>query len=165
MTTPTSGNPSCSFGLRDGLPLKQGQHDHLLLWLSLYPGDMTMHLQHLNEAGLRRDARFNPVSRHEYVRFWGMVIAARQYSEKGKDLWNNTSQGLREPPDFGRYMKEHRFANIRRLIPDMLPASVSDPWAKYRPMVAAYNANRHDMLWHDGDSTFDEFMSAYLPAP
>ena len=129
----------------------------------LYPGNVNEHILKLNDAGLRKDVRFKPVSLHEYVRFWGMVIGARQYSEKGKDLWNATSEGLREPPNFGKYMHEYRFNTIRRLIPEILAQSASDPWAKFRPMVEGFNANRRAVLHHDGDSTFDESMSAYQP--
>ena len=124
---------------------------------------MQQHLSVLNQAGIRKGGKFKPVSPHELVRFWGTIITTRQFSQRGKDLWNTNSQGLLEPPNFGKYMKEWRFAQIRRLIQDMLTSSPSDPWAKFRPMVASYNANRHDRLCHDGDCTFDESMSSWQP--
>ena len=67
----------CKFGLVNGCPLIQGEPDLLALWLLLYPGDMEAHLDAMNSAGMRSNSKFQPITEHEYVRFWGMCIAAR----------------------------------------------------------------------------------------
>ncbi len=70
------------------------------LWLRLYSGDIRQHLAEMNAAGLRSDHRFKVISEFEWVRFWGMIIGARQFSEKGKELWSIVSHGLREVPNY-----------------------------------------------------------------
>ncbi len=77
--------PKPSAGLVDGLPLKQGEPDLLALWLKLYPGDMSKHIAAMNAVGLRSNSKFQLISEHEYVRFWGMATASRQFAASGKN--------------------------------------------------------------------------------
>jgi hypothetical protein len=44
-------------------------------------------LKRVNEAGLRQRHSFNSVSAQEWVKFWGPILAARQFHVKGKYLW------------------------------------------------------------------------------
>ena len=75
-------------GLIGGLPINHhGDLDLLALWLKLYPGSMEDDLKRVNEAGLRQRHSFNAVSAQEWVKFWGLVLAARQFHVKGKYLW------------------------------------------------------------------------------
>ena len=152
------------FGLIDGLPLIQGEPDLLAVWLRMYPGDMETHVLAMNDAGLRSNGQFQPITEHEYVRFWGMVIAARQFSEKGKNLWSDDDcDGVRSIPNFDTFMSEHRFCAIRRLIPKICSGSAIDPWLRFRPMIEAFNENRKRTVHSDGDATADESMSAWQP--
>jgi hypothetical protein len=158
--------PSTSFGLVGGLPLlSSGEPDIVTLWLKLYPGDMSSHLAAMNASGLRGNAKHKDITEHEYVRFWGLIIGARQFSEKGKNLWTNSEEpmGLRSAPNYEKHMASWRFETIRRLLRDICPESSVDPWNRFRPMLDEYNANRSEVLHTDGDSTLDESMSAYQP--
>ena len=131
--------PATNAGLVTGLPFRQGEPDLLKLWLQLYHGDIDKDIAQLNS--LLRSRGHRDITQHEYVKFWGLIIAARQFSEKGKNLWSTTSQGIREAPNFGRFMLIDRFEAIRRAIPDLYPESVEDPWARFRPAVVGFNAN------------------------
>jgi len=85
-----------------GLPLlPSGEPDILVLWLSLYPGDMSNRLEVMNAADLRGNIRHNNITDHEYVRFWGLILGARQFPEKGKILWSNFEEhiGLQIGPE------------------------------------------------------------------
>jgi hypothetical protein len=153
---PTSPESSTLAGLVGGLPTTTtGEVDIVSLWLRLYPGDMQQHLAEINAAGLRSDHRFKAITEFEWVRFWGMIIGARQFSEKGKELWSIVSHGLREAPDYERFMKAHRFETIRRHVRDCFSASASDAWAPFRPVIEGFNANRARVMHHNYDKTFD----------
>jgi hypothetical protein len=158
--------PSPSFGLVGGLPLlPSGEPDLVSLWLALYPGDMSSHIATMNASGLRGNVRWVPITEHEYVRFWGLILGARQFSERGKNLWSGTDEplGLRSSPNYEQHMAAWRFSTIRRLLRDIFPVSSTDPWSRFRPMIDAFNANRATRLHTDGDSTLDESMCAYQP--
>ena len=76
---------SPSFGLVGGLPLlSSGEPDIVALWLKLYPGDMSSHLAAMNASGLRGNAKHKDITEHEYVRFWGLILGARQFSKRGR---------------------------------------------------------------------------------
>ena len=75
-------------GLSGGLPVKQnGEPDLLALWLKLYPGSIDDDLERVNKAGLQQRHSFKSVSAQEWICFWGLVLAARQFHVKGKNLW------------------------------------------------------------------------------
>eukprot|EP00873_Tetraselmis_striata_P011765 jgi/Tetstr1/432029/TSEL_021502.t2 len=104
----------------------------------------------------------------EYVRFWGLIIAGALYSQQGRDLWatNITFDGLRDQPNFQRYMPLHRFKYIRSLIKYAkadLDSTVRDPWAWFRRAATEFNANRASILNTGIFATMDESMSAYQP--
>eukprot|EP00873_Tetraselmis_striata_P015222 jgi/Tetstr1/435486/TSEL_024391.t1 len=105
-------------GLRDGLPIGVGSVDLVQLWVMMYPCDLSADLEKVNAAGLRRSSTQKLISMHEYVRFWELVIAGALYSQQGRNLWatNITFDGLRDQPNFQRYMPLHRFKYIRSLI-------------------------------------------------
>jgi hypothetical protein len=124
---------------------------------------MNSHIAAMNDVGVRGNARFVPITEHEYVRFWGLILGARQFSERGKNLWSSDAHGLRCARNYDEHMVAWRFEAIRRLIPDMCSESSVDPWKRFRPMLTEFNANRASILHGDGDSTLDESMSAYQP--
>eukprot|EP00873_Tetraselmis_striata_P037229 jgi/Tetstr1/457493/TSEL_044075.t1 len=105
-------------GLRGGLPYRDGALDLLALWLKLYPGDVVQDLEKLNDYALRTRTTFRPVTESEWVRFWGLVLAARQFNQKGKALWadHTEADGIREAPNFQKYMPHWRFERIRALV-------------------------------------------------
>ena len=145
------------------MPLINGQPDLLRLWLVMYPGDLQVHINAINAAGIRSNHTLHHVTEHEYVRFWGMCIAARQFSERGKCLWGVEPQGIRAAPNFDQYMAYWRFEVIRRLVKEICPSSSLDPWSRFRPLVEEFNANRAKTIHSGGDVTADESISAYQP--
>jgi hypothetical protein len=101
--------------LKEGLPLTDGRVDILKLWLWLYPGDMHADLRELNDARFNKRADFRHVSPAEFVRYWGLMVAGAVYGQRGRDLWenNNMLDGIRDQPQFQKYMEFHRFKIIR----------------------------------------------------
>ena len=74
--------PSPPLGLVGGLPLLPSREPDLLsLCLALYPGDMSSHITVMKACGLRGNVRWIPIIEHEYIRFWGLIHGARQFSE------------------------------------------------------------------------------------
>jgi hypothetical protein len=58
----------------DGLPLINGEPDLLRLWLVLYRGDLQIHINAINAAGIMANHKFQLVTEHEYVKFGGCVL-------------------------------------------------------------------------------------------
>ncbi len=114
---------------------------------------MSSHLAAMNASGLRGNAKHKDITEHEYVRFWGLVLGARLFSEKGKNLWTISEEpmGLRSAPNYEKHMVAWRSKTIRRLTRNMCPESYVDPWNRFRPMLDEYNANRSEVLHIDGD--------------
>jgi hypothetical protein len=98
------------------LPILNGEFDLIRLWLVLHPGDIKLHISSINAAGIRINHMFQAITEHEYVRFWGMCLAARQFWERGKCLWVVEPHEIRVAPNFDQYMACWRFEAIRRLI-------------------------------------------------
>ena len=69
--------PSPSFGMVSGLPLLPfGEPGLVSLWLALYPGDMSSHIAIMNASDVRGNVRWVPITEHEYVRFWGLILGS-----------------------------------------------------------------------------------------
>lgn len=66
------------------------------------------------------------VTMAEYKIFHGLLIGATAYGMKGTELWANKSGGqkrkrtLSETVDYGKYMKEWRFKEIKQYIPEVM---------------------------------------------
>lgn len=154
-------------GLRGGLPYRDGDLDMLGLWIKMYPGDIPTDITRLNETALRTRTSFRPVTESEWVRFWGLIIAARQFNQKGHHLWGDhtMTDGIREAPNFQKYMPYWRFEQIRALVKYSKAAPRAGPntWEMFNQMVADFNKNRAMMLVMGVWITMDETMSAYQP--
>jgi hypothetical protein len=90
-----------------GLPLlPSGEPDIQALWFALYSGDMSSHLELMSANGLRGNNRHNDITDNGYVRFWCLFLGARQFSEKGKNLWSNSREpiGLRSALNYTQHM-------------------------------------------------------------
>jgi hypothetical protein len=48
--------------------------DILVLYLKLYPEDMSSHLRDMIASGLRGNAKFKDITEHAYVRFWSLFL-------------------------------------------------------------------------------------------
>ena len=147
--------------LIDGLPILNGGPDVLRLWLVPHPGDIKLHISAINAPGIRINHKYQPITMHEYVRFWGMCLAARHFSEQGKCLWGIEPLVIRAAPNFDHYMAYWRLKAIRRLVKEICPNSSLDPWLRFHPIVnELYKyANRAKTMHNDGDVTVDESMS------
>jgi hypothetical protein len=101
------------------------------------------------------------------VRFWGLILAARQFNHKGKDLWGDhtSTDGVREAPCFQKYMAHWRFEQIRKLVKwaKANTSSVVPEWRMFEKMVADFNTNRSEVMHFSAWGTADESMSAYQP--
>jgi hypothetical protein len=60
-----------------GIPKRDGGVDLLALWLRLYPGNIDDDLERLNASTLRSRSTFRLVTFYEWVRFGGLILAAR----------------------------------------------------------------------------------------
>ena len=114
-----------------GLPiLPSGEPDLLSLWLVLYPGDMTSRIAAMNTYDLRENVRWIAIAENEYVRFWCLILGARQFSEKMKNMWSDTDEPLclRPSPKYEHHVAAWWFSHIRRLLRDIFPVSSADSW-------------------------------------
>ena len=72
----------------------------------------------MNRAMAVNDATCNPITVAEYRQFRLMLLAGNLYSQNGVEgdggLFSKTKRGLREPPNFGQYMAQFRFKELRR---------------------------------------------------
>ena len=113
------------------------------------------------------------VDESEFIVFHALLIAATQYTKKGKQLWPNgklnTMQGfasMQHEVNFGRYMKEWRFREIRSIIPNLMrDESVKevDDWWKFSTRVKKFNENRRTKVKKSCVLVMDESMSAFIP--
>ena len=154
-------------GLKGGLPTKDSDVDLLGLWLKMYPGDMQDDINRINAQGLRQRYNWKLITQREFVTFWGLIIGASQFHQKGKCMWTNSARrGIRDPPRFDCWMKQWRFNEIRNLLKYAkadLSKVPSDPWAWFRRAVDDFNLSRKAVLQHGLVVTLDESMSAWKP--
>eukprot|EP00873_Tetraselmis_striata_P033157 jgi/Tetstr1/453421/TSEL_040403.t1 len=105
----------------------------------------------LNEAALRTRTSFRPVTESEWVRFWGLMIAARQFNQKGHHLWGDhtESDGIREASNFQKYMPYWRFELIHALVKysKATPGAGPNTTEMFNQMVADFNKNKEMMLY------------------
>jgi hypothetical protein len=68
----------------------------------MYHGNIDDDLERLNASTPRSRSTFGHVTICEWVRFWGLILAARQFNHKGKDLWvdHTSTDGVHEAPCF-----------------------------------------------------------------
>jgi hypothetical protein len=77
-------------GLKGVIPtFKDGEVDLLSLWLHLYLGKIEEDLYRLNEEGFRKKEGWKLVTQHEWAVFIGIIYAARQFNQLGKELWTS----------------------------------------------------------------------------
>lgn len=114
------------------------------------------------------------VSKVEYIKFHALLIGATAYSEIGERLWASDVQnvrkkrrnGLSRRVDFGKYMKQWRFKQIRQYIPAVMEDKTIkeiDDWWRFASRVTKFNNVRKNLLKSSHVHVFDESMSAYVP--
>jgi hypothetical protein len=149
-------------------PIVGAENEALKVWLHLYPGKITEDLKRLNAAyKIANPGDKAGVTLHEYVKFIGILHAAAHFTEKGKELWNKESKGIRGAPDMGKYgMTYSRFDRIKR----SMPCAFADysqrmltPWWKIQGVLDGHNENRKRTIVKSRVQTLDESMSSYKP--
>lgn len=114
------------------------------------------------------------VTKREYITFHALLIGATAYSECGEQLWANDIThsrkkrrcGISRRTDFGKYMKQWRFKQIRQYIPEVMAdksKEETDGWWKFSTRVTKFNAKRKELLKSSHVLVFDESMSAFVP--
>ena len=147
--------------------VEDGETDFLEALLYLWPGDMQAQLTKLDKQAELHCRSWEKVSVREWLCFIGMLILARQYTQRGTDLFAKVSKfSCRDPPNFGQYMPEGRFNALRRYAPWAFADAgklATDKWSMLSPVVKAYNDNRRRTIRRTGVIVLDESMSAWKP--
>ena len=155
-------------GLRGGIPIVNCDVDLVAFFLKLYPGDLDADLKRMNDQGTIKLGRFTPVSKKEMLVFFGCLIGARQFSQKGRNLWETSHirRGLSEIPDFSKYIPHWRFKQIKSLVVYLkakLEDVIMDPWAWFRPAIEGFNNTRQELIQTGLMKVMDEAMSFWKP--
>ena len=104
--------------------------------------------------------------------FHGLLIGATAYGMKGTELWPNKSGGqkrkrtLSKTVDYGEYMKEWRFKEIKQYIPEVMEdASIkaTDDWWRFKERIEMLNDKMAKLYHVSSVLVFDESMSAFIP--
>ena len=157
----------------------QTRINFLDLLIHLWPGDWREQLTQLNhrisenykeKVRATRHGRVKKVqeiTEREFWVFWGIIVAARLDGRKGGRLWDRMEpEGYGAKVDLSRYMKEHRFVDIKRFVPFLFADESkkdTDPWWKFCSAVDKYNENRKNTIKPSLLKVFDESMSAFRP--
>jgi hypothetical protein len=133
----------------------------------LYPGDFATNFEVFRVEFESTFSRAKPPTKGEVWRFIGMIIGATQFTQRGRELFRQTSYaGLRGHPNYARFMNEVRFEQFKKVF-HFLFADVtrknSDAWWPIRGGVDGYNANRKNKVRRTRVICVDEAMSAYQP--
>ena len=104
--------------------------------------------------------------------FHALLIAATVHSKQGSMLWPATNKGskriktLAPPVDFGAYMKEWRFKEIKYILPKIMedPSKAeNDDWYKMRRRMEQFHLTTKNTMFVSSVCCFDESMSAFIP--
>lgn len=135
------------------------------LFMHLYPGNFQEDFEKVNRKYLEANRRRGDFSLSHWVTFFGLLLASTP--ERGRDLWRTkVGRGFRSPPNFGQYMPERLFENIKAVASYAFSEPslhVSDPWWRMRSAVRGFNANRRDKVVFATVYVGDESMSAFKP--
>jgi hypothetical protein len=164
---------------------------YLKLLQKIWPGDWEQHLHQINQRiaaenalnhGKKNYKAVNPLSKHEWWRFIGIIISAGPQCKGGSKLWEKDSHRegfcITHPVNYGPdgldIMAYYRFNEIKAVFPwsfqDKMKAptedngtDAEDPWHMCMLMVDGFNKNRHDWVAASVRKILDESMSAYRP--
>ena len=158
------------------------ENDFNATFWSLWPTSVDEDVENLNEIisldNVRRKENYQRpirlVTKQEFITFHALLIGATAYSEVGEQLWasdithsrKKRRHGISQRTDFGKYMKQWRFKQIRQYIPDVMAdksKAETDAWWKFSSRVNKFNAKRKELLKSSHVLVFDESMSAFVP--
>jgi len=121
-------------------------------------------------------------SAEEFLKGFGILIAAAGYNCKGAELWSKEPEGdiwfgndvstwpnIIPAPNFSRFMSLNRFNQWRKFItfinkdPTLMHDGKQDPWWEFSGAVDEFNQHRLRCLLHSLRLIEDESMSAWVP--
>ena len=144
---------------------------------STWPVDIDEDITRLNEAikaeNTLRKERFQHVLREvtkkEFKIFHALLIGATLHSKKGTALWpkkNAKRRSLAASVDYGEWMKEWRFKEIKQYIPAIMEDATmkeEDDWYRFKRRVQLFNKKNKELYFASSVLIFDESMSAFIP--
>lgn len=104
-----------------------------------------------------------------------LIIAAPMFSNMGTQLWHSDSvnrkkkklkKSLREKVDYGIYMKQWRFKQLKLLLPKTMQDDTkkeTDAWWRTRKLMENYTKNMTEIMYASSTTVLDESMSAFIP--
>ncbi len=135
-------------------------------FLKFYPGNIKKHVEKVN-AKIRSDCHHSLISEHEWMTFWGLILAATNFVARGANLWATTKpdgscSGI--PEFFREMMPLDRFQVIKkRCLYAFAGEDEDDPWNPIRGLINDFNKNRLDSLLASCIVVLDESMSPFCP--
>ena len=156
-------------GFKGGIPKHHNDMDLMQLFFDLYPGDMQADLRQMNRYAVEVEKikHFKEVSQKEFLVFYGLIIGAAQFSQKGRRLWKHGQRrGIAGTPNFDDYMSHWRFKQIKSLVvwaAADLEKKEEDPWFVIRKIVNNFNQVRKDKIDTGLIKLLDESMSSLRP--
>ena len=151
------------------------------IFMKLWPNDMEVDRMRLNKViaieNVKRKGNYQRaikiVSTSEYIVFHALMIGASRYAEQGDRLWpdpvgkKKRRKGLSNAVDFGKYMMQWRFKEIKRYIFEVMQDAVlkesEDDWWPFKQRIADFNESRRELMYSSRILVFDESMSSYMP--
>ena len=142
--------------------------DKLKLVQHLWAGDPQAGYEQVRDAHKAKYPRSKAVTKREWWVFHGIIVGAVQFTQRGRALWrvDDGVRSLRGHPDFGQYMAEFRFEEIKFVASFCyadLTRRTSDPWWHIRGGVTGLNENRARTVKRSRALCIDESMSGFQP--
>jgi hypothetical protein len=117
-------------------------------------------VDHFNEAFKKSGVKGRAFSKQEFLTALGLLIAAAEFSQTGKELFSNGDQksddndkenwmSLVPHPSFEQFMSYSRFKDFRRFFPEIWVNETtkdSDPWYKFATAINEFNTIRRNLL-------------------
>jgi hypothetical protein len=167
------------FGLCD-FNLKEYRQDDVLcyLFLKLTFLNWKEKVDLFNASYKKSGLKGRLFSRQEFLTGLGLLIAAAEFSQNGKELFRKGDQKCYDEndkenwtsmvphPGFDNYMSYSRFKEFRRFLPDIWVDETRkemDPWYKFSSAIDDFNMIRRTSIRFSKWKVADESMSAWRP--
>ena len=146
------------------------------MWPQSIDSDLEKLNKVINEENTLRKQRYQRVLRlvtiKEFKIFNALIIGAGIQSKQGSMLWAKShhlkkkQKTLAPLVDFGKYMMEWRFKEIKQFIPRIMEDTTikdTDEWYKFKKRVELFVSKNKEMYMASSIMVFDESMSAFIP--
>jgi len=166
-----------TFGLIN-FNIKEYEQDEILchLFLKLTFLKWKEKVDLFNAAYKKSGLKGRTFTRQEFLTGLGLLIAAAEFSQNGKELFRKGDQkddnekenwsSLVPHPGFDSYMSYSRFKEFRRFLPEIWvdqSMKETDPWYKFSTAIDEFNTIRRTLLRFSRWKVADESMSAWRP--